>query len=164
MVHPLGTTKNGIEVFVDLIGSPAAARIARQPNLLVLVKEVLEKTSFRDAEVSIACDMKRVIGYDFVVPTTEKDTIFYARPLRDSMFSRYVKQGKPIHSQSLVIVMRRNDKDEYELRDTWVGHISPPRPGSAGEVPESKDYWASHAIIADNQAIQLSSVTKTSPY
>lgn len=164
MVHPLGITKNGIEVMVDLIGSPVAARIAKQPHLLELVKEVLQKTSFRDAEVHMQYDMKRTIGYDFVIPTTEKDTIFYARPLRDTVFSRFVKNGKPLSTQVLVLIMSRNKKGEYDLQDTWVGHISPPRPGSTDETPESKPYWMAHAIIADNQAVQSSTITKTCPY
>jgi len=164
MLYPLGTTKNGIEVSVDLIHSQAAARVAQQPHLLSLVKEALQQITPRGPGVQIQHDMKRVIGYDFVIETTDKDTVFYARPLRDEVYSRFVKHGKPLSTQQLVICMNRRDNGEYELQDAWVGHISPPRPGSEDESPESRPYWANHAIIADNQTVQSSTITKTTPY
>lgn len=164
MIHSLGTTKNGIEVLVELIKSPAAAKIARQPYLLVLAKEVLQQTAFKDQFVRMEFDMKRPIGYDFVVPTTKKDIIFYAKLLRDDVYSRFVKHSKALPVQSLVIIMDRNETGEYELQDVWVGHLSLPRPGSKEESSESKPYWDSHAIVADGQAVQSNTITKTRPY
>ena len=39
-----------------------------------------------------------------------------------------------------------------------------PRPGSADETPESKPYWLNHALIFDNQPLQLQTLTKECPY
>lgn len=164
MKHPIGHTSNGTPVYVDLIHSDAAAHIAQQPHLLGLVKEVLRKTALHDSEINIEHDMGRTIGYDFVVSTTDNDVVFYARPLQDSIYARFVKNGKPVSAQHLALTLRRDEEGSYELLDTWVGHLSPPRPGSVRETTESKPYWAKHAFVLDNQPIQSRTLTKVCPY
>lgn len=164
MKHPIGYAQNGSFVYVDLIQSAAAVHIARQPQLLSLVQEMLRKTRLREAQIMLEYDMERTVGYDFVVGTTDTDTIFYAKPLRDDVYARYVKNGKPTPSQHLALVLQRDDQGDYELVDTWVGHISPPRPGSPNETAESKSYWSTHAFVPDSQLIQLRTHTKECPY
>jgi hypothetical protein len=99
-----------------------------------------------------------------VVETTDKDTVLYARLLRDSVYTRFVKSGKPAQTSYLTIVLELDDNNEYELVDTWIGRINPPRPGSAHETAQSKPYWANHAFVFDNQPIQTSTATKECPY
>jgi hypothetical protein len=118
----------------------------------------------RNAEINIEYDMQRVIGYDFVVDTTDKDTVFYAQLLRDPIYTRFVKNGKPAPAQHLALILRKDEDGEYQLVDTWIGHISPPRPGSSNETPESKPYWERHALVSDNQSIQSRTLTKVCPY
>jgi hypothetical protein len=165
MKHPIAHTKNGIPVYVDLIHSQAASHIAQQPRLLELVKEALKKASARGAEVSIEQDMGRAIGYNFVVETTDKDTVVYAQLMRETIYTRFVKNGKPAPTNYLTLVLRYNDDEGgYELHDTWIGHISPPRPGSENETESSKPYWATHAFVLDGQPLQLRTVTRDCPY
>lgn len=164
MKHPIGDTQNGISVYVDLIHSTAAARIAQQPQLLNLVQEVIKKTALNDSDISLEYNMERIVGYDFVVRTTDQDTVFYARPMRDEVYTRFTKNGKPTPAQHLVLVLRRDKANQYELLDTWIGHISPPRPGSANETPSSKTYWSNHAFVLDNQPLQTRTLTKVCPY
>jgi hypothetical protein len=164
MKHPIGYTSNGVQVYVDLIHSEAAGHIAQQPHLLGLVNEVLRKTTLRELEVSIEHDMGRTIGYDFVVGTTDKDSVFYAQPLREKIYTRFVKNSKPIPAQHLALVLQRDDEGFYELLNAWIGHISPPRPGSINETTESKPYWETHAFVLDNQPIQTRTLTKVCPY
>lgn len=164
MKHLVGRTRNGALVHVDLITSAAAKRIAQQPHLLGLAGEALKKTALRDTEIRFEYDTERTIGYDYVIGTTDKDSVFYAQLLRDTTYTRFVKNGKPVPAQRLAIVLRKNDDGNYELLDTWIGHLSPPKPGSTGETPESKTYWATHALILDNQPIQLRTLTKVCPY
>jgi hypothetical protein len=166
MKHAVGHSRNNIAIFVDLIHSNAAKHIAQQPHLLGLVQEALQAITLSDPEVSIEHDMGRPIGYNFVVSTTEKDTIIYAQLLRDDVYSRLVKNGKPLATQHLTLVLRRQgDKDtSYELLDTWIGELNPPRPGSADESAQSRPYWETHAYVLDKQQLQSSTITKVCPY
>jgi hypothetical protein len=163
--HPIAQTRNGIEVYVDLIHSEAAKHIAKQPHLLGFVEEMLRKTSCRGPKVVIEHDMGRVIGYNFVVSTSETDNIFYALNLHDDIYARFVKNGKPTTTQYLTAVLHRSeDGKSYELQDAWIGRLSPPRPGSVNESPDSRPYWANHAFVFDSQSLQLRTVTKVCPY
>jgi hypothetical protein len=162
--HPIGQTRNGILVYVDLIGSQAAGHIALQPQLLALAKEMLDKTVAKGVEVTIEYDMGRLIGYGNVVKTTDKDTIFYGRAPDDDVYTRFTKNGKPDATPYLTATLRRGSDGGYELKDIWIGHLSPPRPGSANETSESKSYWSNHAFVLDGRPLQMQTITKVCPY
>lgn len=164
MKHPIGQTANSTPVYVDLTRSQAAVHIAQHPRLSGFVKEALAKLTATGPTLSIEYDMGRSIGYNFVVETTDKDTVLYARLLRDDVYTRFVKNGKPDQTSYLTMVLKLDDNNEYELVDTWIGRLNPPRPGSEHETAQSKPYWASHAFVFDNQPIQTSTVTKKCPY
>ncbi|HSX17652.1 MAG TPA: hypothetical protein VLH86_06155 [Patescibacteria group bacterium] len=164
MKHPITSTRNGIPVYVDLVKSQAGAHIARQPYLLGLVKELLATITATEAEISIEHDMGRAVGYSYVVETTDKDNIVYAQRLHDDAYTRFVKNGTPLSTNYLSIVLRRDADGDYELDDAWVGRLNPPRPGSANETANSKVYWTKHAFVLDGQPIQLRTLTKVCPY
>lgn len=165
MKHLVGITRNGIEVHVDLIYSEAAKNIAQQPYLLGLANEVLRAIAPRGAEFSIEHDMGRAIGYNFVVATKEADPIFYAQLLHDSIYTRFVKNGKPLATRYLSLVLKLNKEDRtYDLQDAWIGRLNPSRPGSSDETADSKPFWANHALVISNQSLQLNTVTKVCPY
>ncbi|HLZ15113.1 MAG TPA: hypothetical protein VKQ34_03920 [Candidatus Saccharimonadales bacterium] len=165
MKHPVGRTQNGKQVYVDLIYSDAAKHIAAQPHLLRLIAEVLPQTTLTGSSLSIECDMGRTIGYDFVVSTGETDSVFYAQLVHDNIFTRFIKNGEPLATPYLTLVLELDTKkDVYELRNAWIGRLCPPLPGSEQEIAESKAYWARHAFVLSNQPLQLRTVTKTCPY
>lgn len=164
MIHPIGQSRNGVQVYVNLIGSHAGRQIAQQPQLLTLAKEMLAQRVVRGSEVSIEHDMKRLIGYSFIVATTEKDIILYGCLVKDEVYTRFTKNGKPLSTNYLTATLSQDDDGNYELSDVWIGRLSPPRPGSVNETAESKSFWANHAFVLDNQALQLRTLTKTCPY
>jgi hypothetical protein len=164
MKHPIAQTHNGVAVYVNLIQSPAALHISAQPHLLALVKETLQQTNLKVSDIRIEQDMGRDIGYDYVTETGENDGVFYAQLLRENTFTRFVKNGKPNATHYLSMILHRDDDGEYELRDTWIGRLSPPLPGDNQETQDSRTYWDSHALIFDRQPLQLRSVTKVCPY
>lgn len=164
MKHPVGQTRNGAQVYVELIGSPAAQHIAQQPQLLTLAKEMLKQITVRGVEVSIEHDMKRLIGYNFIVATTERDSILYGRLLKDDVYTRFVKNGKPLSTNYLTVTLLRDSDHNYELSDIWIGRLRPPRPGSTNETAESKPYWSNHAFVLDSKSMQVRAATKTCPY
>jgi hypothetical protein len=165
MKHSVGNTHNGVSVVIDLIHSDAAKHIAQQPHILGLAEEVLRKVTLQDDNISIEYDMGRSIGYNFVVGTKETDTVFYAQLIRDDVYSRFVKNGKPLATQFLTLILKRqSDAPVYDLLDVWVGNLNPPRPGSAEENAESVPYWENHAYILDTQQLQTRTITKVCPY
>jgi len=164
MKHPVGITANNIPVYVDLTRSQAAVHIAQQPHLLGLVKEALGRLTISDSTINVECDMGRTIGYSLVVKTTDKDAILYARLLHDDIYTRFVKNGKPVKTSYLTISLQKEDSKAYILADTWIGRSNPPRPGSPHETAESRPYWADHAFVFDNQPIQVRTVIRQCPY
>jgi hypothetical protein len=166
MKHPIGHTQNGMSVYVDLIYSQAATHLAQQPYLLGLVKEALRRLIVDGPKYSIEYDMGRTIGYDFVVKTSETDIVLYAQLIKDDTYTRFVKHGKPLSTQYLTIILHQDKQNEheYELHDIWVGHMHPPRPGSANETAKSISYWSNHAFVLDSQSLQSRTITKTCPY
>lgn len=164
MKHLIGQSRNGMSIHVRLIGSRAGENIARQPQLLSLAKEMFTKITLHGAEISLEYDMDRQVGYSFVIETSDKDTILYARLLKDDIYTRFVKNGKPQPTNYMAVNLLRNGDNAYDLADIWLGRLMPPRPGSASETAESKQYWSNHALILDNRPLQLKTVTKTCPY
>lgn len=164
-MHFLGTAQNGAEVYVDLIRSEAGHNIARRPQLLGIVKEILANMRLSGSEIRIERDMGRTLGYDFVIHTVDDNTIFYAQILHDSVYTRFVKNGKPALTQYASFVLRsREGMDGYDLQEVRIGRLTPPRPGSVDETPESRTYWMEHALIHDTQILQPRTTTKTCPY
>lgn len=164
MKHLIGLTRNGVRVYAQLIGSRAAESVASRPQLLSLAKEMFANVTLNEAEISFEYDMDRPIGYSFVVETSEKDTIFYGRLLKDDTYTRFVKNGKPQPTRYITVTLLRDNDNNYELSDIWIGRIAPPRPGSANETAEGKRYWSNHALILDKQPLQLKTLTKICPY
>lgn len=154
----------GSEIYVNLIASSAGQYLSRQPYVLGLVKEVLTSTKLRGPRPIIEGDMGRVIGNTDIIETTEKDSIFYARPTKKSIFSRYAKNRHPSPSRTLTVILERDLDGNYELLDTWIGSYSPPFPGGEDETAKSKSYWQHHALVQDAQSIQLKTVTRDCPY
>ncbi len=164
MKHPIARTSNGTAVYVDLIHSQAAVLIGRQPRLLDLVKKIIAQTAADAPIVRIESNMGRAIGYNFVVKTSAVDTVLYAQLVRDVTYTRFVKNGKPITTKYLSLILRRDDRSDYELHELWLGRLRPARPGSDGETAASRTYWADHAFVLDSQPVQPRTITKVCPY
>ncbi len=167
MKHPIVQSRNGAQVYVDLIQSQAAKHISQHPHLLGLLAEALQQITLRGADAILEHDMGHVIGYSFVIKTAgsnNDDGVFYAQLLRDNTYTRFVKKGKPVATRYLSMVLRRDEDGAYELTDVHIGRQSPPRPGTADETAESKSYWDTHAAILGSETLQLRSITKVRPY
>jgi hypothetical protein len=162
--HVITALPDDHEVYVNLITSSAGQYLSRQPYVINLLKEVLGEMELVDAQVSIEHDMGRVIGKTDIVETSEKDTIFYAQPYKQSVYSRYARNRYPSPSQTLTIILARDEAGDYELSNTWIGPSSPPFPGDENETVKSKTYWETHALVQDSQIVQSKTITKICPY
>lgn len=165
MIHPIGTTPDGIEVYIDLVNSDASESIARQPQLIRLAKEALTGRKLTGPNVQIEHNMGRVVGYDCIIEATEDDNVFYAQMLRDKLYTRFIKGGKPLATNYVAIVLKRDaDGKAYALQDVRIGRLAPPRPGMPNETTKSRDFWSAHAYVQEGQLLQLRTVTKQRPY
>lgn len=162
-MHPV-STKDGVHVYVNLTRSPAAAHISQQPHILTLAKELLDSLKFNSPRLVIEHDFGRVIGNTDVVETTAKDTVVYAKKLRQNTYCRFVRRRQLAPSQFLSMLMLKDDAGNFELRDIWVGRQVPPFPGDEDATDQSKTYWENHALVIDGHALQLSTLTKDVPY
>jgi hypothetical protein len=162
-MHPVGS-RNGVQVYVNLTRSPAAIRISQQPHILTLAKELLDSLKLKGPKVVIEHDFGRIIGNTDVVETGVKDTVVYAKKLRQATYCRFVRRRQMAPSQFLSMILVKDDTGNYELRDIWVGRQVPAFPGDEDATPESKLYWENHALVIDGQTLQLSTLTKTAPY
>jgi len=152
------------DVYVNLISSPAGHYLSRRPYVIALIKELLSTNALRGERTVIEQDMGRDIGTTDVISTNDKDTIYYAQPLKSDVYSRFARNRYPQVSSMLTIVVERDPDGNYEVSDTWIGSNHPAFPGDKYETVESKKYWQTHALVQDAQVIQSKSLTKTCPY
>jgi hypothetical protein len=162
--HSIAQTPQGLEVYVNLISSPAGKYLSRQPYVLGLIKEVLGATKLSGPQHVIERDMGRIIGNTDIIETTEKDTIFYAVASSMTVFSRYAKNRYPTPSHKLTIILKRDGAGNYEVTDTWIGPHTPPFPGDENETANSKPYWETHALAQNAGLVQSKTITKVCPY
>ncbi|HSX45969.1 MAG TPA: hypothetical protein VLG27_03140 [Candidatus Saccharimonadia bacterium] len=156
--------RDGNVIYVNFISSSAGHYLSRQPYVIALVKELLTAKKLRGERIVIEQDMGRTIGKTDIVATSEKDIIYYARPVKSDVFSRFAKNRYPQSSNKLTIIVVQDTDGNYEVSDAWIGPNCPAFPGDEYETIESKEYWQSHALVQDAQAIQSRSITKTCPY
>lgn len=164
MKHPICQSKNDKNVYVQLNNSKAAKQISRHPQLVALVKEVLSTRALKGRSIAIEQDMHRPVGYDMIVLTSDSDFVYYARVIKDTVYTRFVKNGKPIITSYVTLSLAEDSLHEYELIDLRIGCLAPPIPGDFHETAESKLFWSNHACILEDQSLQTSTVTKICPY
>lgn len=162
-MHPI-SSRNDVHVYVNLTRSLAAARIAQQPHILTLAKELLDPLTLHGPKMTLEHDFGRIIGNTDVVETTDKDTIVYAKKYRQDTYCRFVRRRQMAPSQFLSMLMERDPQGNYELLDIWVGRQVPPFPGDHNARANSQAYWKDHALVIDGQALQLNTLTKAIPY
>lgn len=160
----LAQSKNGNEIYINLISSPAGRYLSRRPYVINLIKEVLAPMNLRGPKVTVEHDMGRIIGNTDIIETSEKDTIYYAQPNKAKVYSRFAKNRYPQPSHMLTIILNKDEEGNYEVSDTWIGTTRPPFPGDDQETENSKSYWQTHALVQDAEAIQSRTITKTCPY
>jgi len=162
--HPVTHSANKKPIYVQLINSRVASKISREPHLLTLAQELLEKEKLNEKIVAIEVDMDRVIGSTEVIETKEGDSIFYAMERKSDVFTRYVKHRKAEETNYMTLALKQDDDGEYELLDIITGTYTPPMPGEPDADKKSLEFWKNHAVVMNGQAIQSKTVTTDCPY
>lgn len=160
----IDATNDAYDIYINLISSPAGHYLSRRPYIIGLIKELFSSKELSGKRIIIEQDMGREIGRTDIVPTSEKDTIYYAQPIKSDVFSRFAKNRFPQVSSILTVVAIQDNDGNYEVSDTWIGANHPAFPGDNFATKESKTFWQSHALVQDALAIQSKTITKTCPY
>lgn len=159
----IGTTKNGIDVFLDRESSHAVTHIAHHSKLLDYIKRALPTIEVEGEIFQIEKDMGEEVGFCNLVETTDSDEIVYAmRPLRDQ-YSRFVKNKKP-HSSSWITLDMRKVGHEYFLFTAFVGRLTPSFPGGDYLPEQSVKFWSTHALVYDPTQIIPGTETLKCPW
>lgn len=163
--HILLESPDGYEVYVDLINSRAGKYISSQPYVATLIKEILSKKKLpKKKDIILEHDLGRAIGNCYTVVTSEKDTIFYALPVKKTTMQRFVRHRQPEQTTHLTILVSHDDEGNFEVTDTWLGNYCPPFPSADLAQEESLSFWDNHAIIADMHDIQQRTITSERPF
>ncbi len=94
----------------------------------------------------------------------DKDSIYYAKPVKSEIYIRFVKNRGPQPSNTLTVIAELDDDGNYEISNAWIGPKCPAFPGEELESADSKAYWQSHALAHDTHVVQSRSITKECPY
>lgn len=160
----LDETNSKYNIYINLISSSAGIYLSRRPYVIALVRELLSTNELHGERVVIEQDMRRDIGTTDIVSTSDKDTIYYAQPLKSEVFSRFAKNRYPQVSNMLTVIVERDTDGNYEVTNVWIGSSHPAFPGDQFATADSKEYWKTHALVQDAQVIQSRSLTKMCPY
>jgi len=158
------TLANGKKVYADLSSSHLATHFADFPGLSTLVKDFLSTQSFSESEVYVDHDMGKFCGNSDLVETSDSDEIVYAKRLNRDTYTRFAKGRSAVPTSYITVTLQRDSDGNYELTSAWIGQICPLFPDRPGATPESKPFWAEHALVWGNQAIQEGTETTSSPW
>ncbi len=160
----LGKTKNGIDVYVDMISSHAITHFSHHPKLLDAVKKSIPTLEVSGQISRTEIDTGEVVGTTDLVETGEGDEIFYAiRTLRDT-YSRFVKNKKPTPTTWVTVDLRKVSDAEYYLYTAFVGRLTPSFPGGNYLPEQSKKFWSTHALVWGTQEIKPGTETEKCPW
>jgi len=143
MLEFVGKTKDGREVW----DRPNSHRHIQKE----LVGEALEKINTQNLGFLVEeVEMGRIIGTNFLVPTTVDDggdAIVYARRPGRKGLTRFVKGMEGVLCSSIVVILKRCEEGFYLLITAYVGKKSFPEPWDKNATPEALEFWATHALV-----------------
>lgn len=163
-IHQIAVSQNNKAVYAHMLMSKVAPVLSRQPHLMTLLKEVIASQTLTKPVIQFEYDMKRQIGYEEIVSTTGKDTVFYARKYKTDTFTRFVKHRKMEGTQYLSGTLTLDKEGNYEISDVWLGKQWPAAPDTEAATEASTEFWRTHAVVYNGQQIIASTQTYESPY
>lgn len=90
----------------------------------------------------------QLVGETVCVPTTDADEIVWVKRPKRIGHSRFVKNRKPDPCNKVVVILKRDDfEDYYVLITAFIGHRPEPEPWDRNANGNSLAFWNSHALI-----------------
>lgn len=161
----LAKSQNHKNVWYDAKHSHAATHIADTPGLKALAAEVIERSELVGDHMKFHMDLARIIGQTDLVENEPGDELIYAKRLNRQEYTAFNKSRGPAPCSAVTVVVERQPDDNYELLSTWIGSSDVPNfPGTENETPESRTFWAQHALAWGRQDIQPGTETSVCPW
>ncbi len=160
----LAFSRNGVEVTYDPLHSHAATHFEDTPQLKVLVRRIIEQTDLDEEPKEFETNVGRIVGHSDLVETTDNDDIVYAKRKNRDTYARFTRTQSPQPSEWVTVRLEPFGDSTYNLYTAWVGRIAPPFPGNENETPDSRSFWATHALAWGTQEIQIGTETKECPW
>lgn len=128
-----------------------------------IVKEAIRQISYDGGFMKIAVDMGRVIGNTTCVPVTDDDEVMMLFRKNRKGMTPYVLNRQSIPTTKVVIILREASCDGSPVLVTsWYGELAPMEPWDAirkkvtqKEIDESEKFWKTHALIYNENEIDL---------
>lgn len=154
----LGTTADGRVAWLDYSHTNVEYHLLETPNLIELVQEAIPGIGVTDQEEVISeYEFGRVVGTTNLVETTSEDEIVYAKRKGRDTISRFVKNKQPTPCSSIVVVLRKGELGYY----LWTAMCAKLLPDDAWDP--TSEFSQTHAIVYDENLVQLDTVTVSRP-
>ena len=160
----IGTTQNGLLVYVDPKGSHAATHLKDTPELRELVREALLRVKPVSARDRLEVDLGRIIGHSELVEVRPEDRVFYAIRVGRKTYTPFVDGREPVPTSWVALTLERRDEHSWTLYSAWIGRQTPSLPGDPGEDARSGEFWTRHALVFGRQEIVSGSRRETCPW
>jgi len=164
MKELFATTKNGHSIWFDSQTSHAATHFDENPELPRHIKDILSDLSPTDDGIYEEIKFDHPIGMTDLVTTDNTDDIVYARRAGREVYTRFTKSRQPVSTDTITIWLVRLPSGDYDLASAWFGTKVPSFPGDEWEVPESKEFWKTHALVWGRQATIKETETTDCPW
>lgn len=119
----------------------------------------------------ITIKMDRHIGYCNLVETNQNDEIIYAKRIGRDIYTKFVKgrNAKLTNCVTVLLNKSHNRNNEYFAVTMFPGNEPQKEPedmniSSYNELVNSLKFWSGHALIFDEDIIQIGSEKANCPY
>lgn len=107
----------------------------------------------------------RIVGNTVCVPTTDADEIVWAKRPKRFGHSRFVKNRKPEPCDKVVVILKKDDfEDYYVLITAFIGHRPEPEPWDRNANGNSLAFWHSHALVWGSESTIPGTETTNCPW
>ena len=107
----------------------------------------------------------RIVGETVCVLTTDADEIVWAKRPKRFGHSRFVKNRKPEPCDKVVVILKKDDfEDYYVLITAFIGHRPEPEPWDQNANSNSLAFWGSHALIWGSEEVMHDTLTTDCPW
>lgn len=153
---------NGMDVYVDVPNTNIGLHIIENPNLVELVKEVVEQSQIEGKKVALEVDLGRVVGSTSMVEINEEDEVVYAKRLDRDKYSKFAKKRELVQTSKVVVILFQEEYG-YLVWSAWCGELLPLEPDGQGGSRTSREFDKSHALVYDPKIIQPGTETTKNP-
>lgn len=107
----------------------------------------------------------QIVGETVCVPTTDADEIVWAKRPKRFGHSRFVKNRKPEPCDKVVVILKKDDfEDYYVLITAFIGHRPEPEPWDRNANGNSLTFWNSRALVWGSEPTIPGTETNVCPW